>query len=283
MEIELTEIEKEFNNYVQGLENKFDDLLSKKAEEYDQPLYLLKAYYMYMCFIADKPYLNKRHDTDKILFAKTSTDIFGIYNCLKSGCIYQALVIFRGLLETNVTTQFIYQDYDYRTQLYYDHKYMEKYQQYKKKPETVRKSEIKMIKKKYHEIVHKYQYNRQWYTKLLRDIINKDNELKRKYRNPSIRAMADAGGMLDAYDSMYSMMSKATHGSSVLEHIFIQDSRLTTSPNYSDRWFNSTIGLSVQNAHNILKTILEHDNAIEKKYVDFSNELLYYAIFQGRD
>ena len=129
MKIELTEIEKEFTSYIDELENKFDDLLTQKSNEYDQPLYLLKTYYMYMCFVADHPVLNKRHRTDKILFAKTSTDLFGIYNCLKSGCIYQALVIFRGLVETNVTTKFIYQDYNYRSHLYYDHKYMEKYQQ----------------------------------------------------------------------------------------------------------------------------------------------------------
>ncbi|QGS68109.1 hypothetical protein CV093_04030 [Oceanobacillus sp. 143] len=42
--------------------------------------------------------------------------------------------------------------------------------------------------------------------------------------------MADVAGMLQEYDSMYSAMSKATHGSALLEHLFIQDNRLTTSP-----------------------------------------------------
>ncbi|QGS68110.1 hypothetical protein CV093_04035 [Oceanobacillus sp. 143] len=97
MEIELNEIEKEFSNYIQRLENNFDDLLSNKAEEYDQPLYLLKTYYFYMSFIADKKLLNKRHHTDKILCAKTSTDIFGIYNCLKSGLFIKHLLYLEGL------------------------------------------------------------------------------------------------------------------------------------------------------------------------------------------
>ncbi|UXJ68189.1 DUF5677 domain-containing protein [Lysinibacillus fusiformis] len=284
MTFELSKIEKEFNSYLEQLEEQFEILLINKAAENDQPLYLLKTYYMYMCFIADKPLLNQRHPTDKILFAKTSTDLFGIYNCLKSGCIYQALVIFRGLLETNVTTKFIYQEYEYRSHLYYDHKYMEKYQQYKKKPENVRQSEIEMIKKKYNEIKNKYNYNSFWYTKLLKEIIQKDAKLNHKHKGrPTIRAMADVAGILDEYDSMYSMMSKATHGSALLEHLFIQDNRLTTAPYFDESWFNNILGLSIQNGHNVLKTILEHDKSIDTLYVNFSNELLFYSLFQGRN
>ncbi len=62
------------------------------------------------------------------------------------------LLYLEDFLETSVTTKFIYQDYVYRSKLYYDHKYMEKYQQYKKKPETVRKADIEVITKKYNEI-----------------------------------------------------------------------------------------------------------------------------------
>ncbi|MDJ1473918.1 DUF5677 domain-containing protein [Bacillus sp. LS15-K4] len=281
MTIKLTKIEKEFASYLEELEEEFDKLLISKSAQYDQPLHLLKTYYMYMCFIADKPFLNKRHPTDKILFAKTSTDIFGIYNCLKSGCIYQALVIFRGLVETNVTTKFIYQDYTHRTQLYYEHKYIEKYQQYEKNPETVREVDIEVITKKYYEIKDKYSRNSFWYTKSLKEIIQKDTKLKSKYNRPTIRAMADVAGMLDEYDSTYSMTSKATHGSSLLEHLFVRENRLTTSPNYDEEWFNNILGLSVHYAHGILKTILENEKLGNTIYVDYSQQLLFYSIYQG--
>lgn len=283
MTIEFSNIEIEFSRYLENLEGKFDDFLLKKATEYEQPLYLLKTYYMYMCFIADKPLLSSRHSTDKILFSKTATDIFGIYNCLKSGCVYQALVIFRSLIETNVTTTFIYQDYEYRSQLYYDHSYMEKYQQYKKNPQSIRQSEIIILKKKFDEIKYKYSNNSFWYTKLLKEIIKKDTHIARKHKRPTIRAMADVAGMLEEYDNMYSIISKATHGSSVLEHLFIQENRLTTSPYFEESWFNNILGLSIQNGHNVLRTVLEHDNSIDHMYVDYSNTLLYYALFQDRE
>ncbi|MDP9577368.1 UNVERIFIED_ORG: hypothetical protein J2X74_003185 [Bacillus sp. 1751] len=282
MTIELTEIEREFSSYLEELDEKFSNVLLDKSTEYDQPLHLLKTYYMYMCFIADKPILNERHVTDKILFAKTSSDIFGIYNCLKNGCIYQSLVIFRGLLESSVTTKFIYQDYVHRSQLYYDHKYMEKYQQYKKKPETVRKADIKTITKKYNEIKDKYSFYSFWYTKLLKEIIQKDTNLKSKHKRPTIRAMADVAGMLEEYDSTYSSVSKATHGSSLLEHLFVQDSRLTTSPNYDKQWIDNIIGLSINYAHSTLKTILEYDKSENIIYVDYSKQLLFYSVHQGR-
>lgn len=276
-------IEEEFSSYLEYLEGQFDELLVNKSAKYDQPLYLLKSYYMYLCFIADKSFLNKRPTTDKILFAKTSTDIFGIYNCLKSGCVHQALVIFRGLIETNVNTKFIYQDYNYRTKLYYDHKYMEKYQQFKKNPSSVPKEEIEFTKKKYYELKYKYKYNSFWYTKLLIDIIKNDGKLNNKHKNPTIRAMADSAGMLEEYDRMYSLLSKATHGSSLLEHLFIQGNRLTTSPNFDMRLFNSIVGLSIQNGHNVLNTILKHDKSIDPRYADYSDQLLYFALFHSRD
>jgi len=276
-------IEEEFSSYLEVIEGQFDKLLVNKSEEYDQSLYLLKTYYMYLSFIADQPLLDKRHATDKILFAKTSTDIFGIYNCLKNGSIVQALIIFRGLVETNVTTKFIHRDYNYRSQLYYDHKYMEKYQQIKKNLSIVPKEEIEFTKKKYHELKDKYKYNSFWYTKLLIDIIKNDGKLSNKHKNPTIRAMADSAGMLEEYDRMYPLLSKATHGSSLLEHLFIQGNRLTTSPNFDMSLFNSIVGLSIQNGHNVLKTILEHDKTIDPRYVDYSDQLLYYALFHSRE
>ncbi len=268
----LDEIDGELNDYIQELELRFDEVIQERREESEDVFSFLKHYYMFIGFVADKGVFGKEHDGVKGIVAKISTDLHAILNCLKSGCIYQAGVILRSLFETTVNTSFIYQDFHKRIELYYNYKYVI---QYKNLGDDVPISQQNIIKAKYHQVKNDYT-GLNWYEKELKKVINSRSDLKRKKRKPNLRTMAIITGLEDYYNMLYKTLSFSVHGSSLLDHLFIEDNIITITPLFDTGLINTLSGLTVNCIHTSLVTVLKNSDDVQaEKFIIYLEFLLY--------
>lgn len=271
----LDEIGSELKGYIEELEARFDEALKERGEESKDVFHFLRHYYMFLGFIIDKGIFKDEHDGVKGIITKVSTDLHAILNCLKSGCIYQAGVILRSLFETTLNTSFIYQDFSKRIDLYYNYKYIV---QYKNLNDDVPILQQNIIEVKYHQFKKDYT-GWHWYEKELHKEINSSQKLKREKRKPNLRTMAIVTELEDYYNMLYKTLSFSVHGSSLLDHLFVEDNKITITPVFDTDLINNISGLTVSFVHRTLAFVLRNKEPEVQKFFIYL-EFLLYSIMQ---
>lgn len=271
----MTDVEKEFQEYSKSLLDPYDKLMDINQLKVRTDIAYLEVYYFFLNFVADKEIMNYRHRTEQILYAKISSDLLGILTNLSVGCISQAMIILRSMLETTIYAKFINEKPDVRLNLYADFSIVQK----QKLNERDNRSD-EDIKRQYELIKHKYDENNQWYTKHLLEIIRSNSAYRNK--KPSIRTLSFIVGMQEDYDKLYTVLSQAGHGNAILENIFIQNGRFNASPTYLPYWNDLIARMSVNYASKGIKSILMLNTSEEvKSYLEYSEVFAYKVVMES--
>ncbi|KRE29648.1 DUF5677 domain-containing protein [Paenibacillus sp. Soil522] len=272
------ELEDDLLLYLDDIEHKTKVWLEGQSSIYDEPLYLLQTYYFFINFVVDSGILSGKHEVTLMLASKMSNDLFGIYNCLKNGCIHQASTIIRSLFETAVTTRFIFLDFDKRSELFFNYKYVEQFNKMSNDPLIIESHNQKDIRQKYHQVKSHYIPKSSWYSKVLMELIQEDRTLRNKYKKPSFKALCEIVGFKDDYEKAYGSLSLTVHGSSVVSHLFISKGIFSAAPVFNELIYTES-ALAINYAHKVIAPILEkHENEKALKMIEYSNWLLYAAI-----
>lgn len=272
----LGDVEEEFKRYILNIEQTFPKWLEEQNEEHDTALYLLLTYYYFLNYLADSEVLSHADQGSFLLASKTSTDVYAIYSCLKSGCVHQASIILRSLFETAVTTKFIYGDLKYRMELFLNYKYIEKHLAIKKDKRIIPANEHAEIGRMFEQIKHQYNLKSSWYSKHLWGIMEQDSKLKHKYRKANFKALCEVVEMNGDYDKLYGALSMTVHGSPVVDHLFVSKGNFTAAPVFNSMQIITTSSLAIHYAHTVFRYIVEHsENQSAKKMIDYSTWLSY--------
>jgi hypothetical protein len=274
----LDHVEDEFRLYIEKLQIDFPVWLESQSAEFDDGLHLLLTYYYYMNYIADCGILSGSHQGTLLLASKTTSDLLGIYSCLKSGCVHQSSTLIRSLFETAVATKFIYVDYEKRVNLFYNFKYIEQYNRMLKDPTTIEVYKQAEIKRKYQQFKSDYIPRSSWYCNLLLSIIENSPTLRRKHKRPTLSALCDVIEMNEDYHRVYDSLSLTTHGSSVLDHLFVANGNFTAAPMFTKLIFTEA-SLAMNYAHKVISPILKEKNNEEAdRIIDYSTWLLFASL-----
>jgi hypothetical protein len=271
----ITEVEKEFQEYSKTLLDPYDKSMEINQLKVRTDIAYLEVYYFFLNFIADKEIMNYRHRSEQILYAKISSDLLGILTNLSVGCISQAMIILRSLLETTIYAKFICEKPDVRLNLYADFSIVQKQKLNEKDGRT-----DDDLKRQFELIKHKYDVQKQWYTKHLLEIIRSSSAYRNK--KPSIRTLSFIIGMQDDYDKLYSVLSQAGHGNAILENIFIQNNRFNAAPTYLPYWNELIARMSVNYASKGIKSILMlNPNEDVKSFIEYSEVFAYKVVMES--
>lgn len=235
-----------FINHIPQLEKELNEILAEEYEYYDEVFDSLLAAYHYFNYIGESNCLNGLDGSITLLYNKTQSDLFSIYQCCRSGCLYQAGVILRSLLETLFITKFIYQDYDDRVELYRGSIHLDLFDFLSVEEKESAQDSLK----------EDYIINRSWYAKLLEQIITSDDELKNKYKNKtSIKALAGVVGMEEEYITFYSFLSKLVHGSIGSGSLHLINEEMAFHLNFKPEILCMIITKTITYASDFVKTI----------------------------
>ncbi|MBT2656601.1 hypothetical protein J7E81_15385 [Bacillus sp. ISL-18] len=267
----VIDVETNFNHYSESLFDGYNKILDLSQSKVRTDIAFLEVYYFFLNFVADEGFLNQRHKTEQILYAKLSSDVFAILTNLSAGCISQAMTILRSLFETTIYAKFISENPEIRLNLYSDFSIVQKQ---RLNEQDGRKDDE--LKRQYDLIKHKFHLQKQWYTKHLLEIINSNSHYKNK--KPSIRTLSLIVGMQKEYDVLYSVLSHAGHGNSILENVYIQKGHFNAGPVYLPYWNELIARIAVNYASKCFKSIMllnSKENILS--YIEYS-ELLSYKI-----
>lgn len=263
---DLAIVEQEFKAYIEKIEAPFDRFLNKNKREIDAYANPLKTLYLYFNHLADKDFFNESHPGTKMIMAKTASDILAIYQCVNSGLPHQAAQLMRGLFETGLNVKFIHADFETRMDLFYDHRFVQRYEKIKENPEEyLSVPEFEELKQAYNRVKGDYKPKSYWYTKLLQQLLQADPSLAKK--RPSLKSMSLLIGKEGLYNAIYSSGSLATHSSSALNHLFIAGGRHTSSPVYDLETLSPIIGNTLMFATEVLELSLA-DSSVENDHIE---------------
>jgi D-serine dehydratase len=116
-----------FAPYLKKIQPLYDEYIARQIPSIAHITSLLENYYYFLSFIGDEGILNDSHKSIMGIAAKTTSDVGGIYRLIQTGFPVQARAVLRTLLETAITTKFIYQDYQNRLPLYADFSDFQRY------------------------------------------------------------------------------------------------------------------------------------------------------------
>lgn len=265
-------IESEFLPYLETVRDGFHKYIEDSQQKFEDEFYLFETHYLFLMYIADCNLLYETDNGIKTIISKVVNDEFAILSCLKAGCIYQASILLRTLLESLVNIAFIYQDFENRISLFNDHSHFEKYIKSQEDPTIVPDHEKDSLGKKYITIKDKFVRSKSWYYKTVLEIIRRDPRFTRNAQ-PSLKTLSKLTGYEDYYKSVYSSLSLAVHNSSLLGHMFVAEGRFTISPIYHEPFISNILGLTSSFVCQVFKIVLENNQ--DEKSKEFSYYLTY--------
>lgn len=269
---DLRSVKEEFEYYLSQVEKKFDSMLVKEKNLLDEHVYPVKELYLFINYLVDHNVFNRSHSGTKMFLAKTTSDLLAIYNCLNVGCPHQATQLVRSLFESDMNVQFIHGDFETRMELFYNHKYVQKYEKLNGNNNgQLPQNEYVELERNYNRIQRDYRPRSSWFTKHLEEIIRSDNSLRN--RRASLKTLSQVIGKEDFYNSIYATSSLATHGSSTLDHLFIDNGRFQSGPINDLNIIKPIIGSTLLFAIEILKESFADTDISEEQIISYNHYL----------
>lgn len=260
----------EMQKYIERVDTPFKVKIKKESQNYRDILDKIYNFYIFSCYLAD--YFKKKdlyaigaQNSLNILNCKSSLNLFGIYNCLKTGLEQEASIILRSLYESYVTIFFILQkDAGLRMKLYYNFSKVERRNNIIANEEFLKRGLIDSLSisdsdkefyiKDYEKVKDDYhpKYPYEWAWK----IFMKDE----KSRNPSLNNLCkELGEDYEVeYTEMFSVHSLSVHGGSILEDAFSVENTgmniIATTPKFTQ----STLSIGALSISYYSKILLRH-------------------------
>lgn len=234
----------------------------------------LDDYWLFLSMIADKKVFNGMSKGSMYLVAKCSTDILGISACLKSGLPAQGFTLLRSLWETTVTTKYICQDFDVRMNDFIQYADVDRYKKLKRHPESVPENRADGAKSAFQHAKHRFKWRDGWYYPSMREE-GAARGLSLQEAELNMHTMAKFAGMEKEYETMYGTLSKVTHGSSVIEHLFRKDGHFQGGLRFDRELSTSIVGLAIHCGDVLVGSVLSMINTNEAMALRQYSQFLY--------
>jgi hypothetical protein len=253
----VDEYQTTLEKFIEGLNVVTSKQIKNSAN--DNNLQLLMEYYGFMAYLSQEPDMEKASEWARLMYMKTMGDLYATYTLLRQGSNYQAMEVLRSQTETALTAKYISLDPTTRGPLFVNHKYIE---DYFLAPDT-NKPQYEadyLLHKVNYDVNETEGYSFGWYQKNMQDFIRGDALYGRK--RPSIKLMAQIGGLGALYDSVYSLGSGFTHGSSQLK------SFLNSTPGYDKNKTKFIAGITLKLITVVVESIITAENITTHAYGD---------------
>jgi hypothetical protein len=277
----MSVIDEDFRQYLDLIQPALSNFIGDEQKKIEHLIALIESYYLFTTYLGDTKAIKNTHRIVGSLLVKAVTDFAAIGRCIEFGFPLQSRTLLRSLLETAITTSFIFMDFSVRANLYAAYEYVAKYYAMKRDPDLIRTPvERKYIKEKYNEIKDKYEPYKDWYYRLLQTLIDERYSGKQNKPKPSLRTLADSCGMKKDYDHLYSTLSLASHPSVVPDHLFRQVSGgFNPAPQFEECLVATVTGMAFGLVHKVVATILNSEGTIQtRRLVSFSEILVHQAL-----
>ncbi len=219
-------------NYIAKIEGTLNNQIINGGGQYRAILKKVYNFYIFSSYLTNyfknkKLYAIDEQNSLNILNCKASLNLFGIYNCLKSGLEQEASIIFRSLYESYITMYFILQkDVGLRMKLYYNFSKVERRNNIVNNENLLKRGLIKSLVisneekefhlKEYEKVKEDYhpKYPYEWTWKIFK--------VKEKSKNPSLYDLCkELGEKYEVeYTKTFSVHSISVHGGAILEDAF---------------------------------------------------------------
>ncbi|KAF0818564.1 hypothetical protein KIS4809_2623 [Bacillus sp. ZZV12-4809] len=256
---ELNELTNEYDdfaiNFIKNLNTQLTNVRSTTGK--DKKLELLMEYYTFMEYLAQQPDMANSSQWSIIHYTKTMGDLYSIYTLLRDGMIYQSLEVLRSMTDTAFSAKYISLDPTKRGTLFVDHVYIEQYFLASDADKHQFEANYNTHKGKY-KINESQGFSNGWYHQEMKDLITNDpiynTDSAFRGKNPSIKLMAQIGGLIDLYHSVYSLGSGFTHGGSHLRPF------LSRIPEYNPQVTQFVIGMTLKVLTVVVDSIINAEN-----------------------
>lgn len=276
---DVQQMDGEFTNYRHAMQPLMTPVLLGGHHQIGNVVEHLENYWLFISMTADKKMFNELHQGSMYLVAKCSADISGISACLTNGLPVQAFTLLRSLWETAVTTKYIYQDLDDRMDDFMRYADVVRYKQFRKHPEAVPKDRFERTKKAFNDVEQRFKSRDDWYYPSMRREIAA-RKLNPQDVKPNMHTMAKLVGLDQEYETMYGTLSKATHGSSVVEHLVRKDGRFQGGLNFDRQRSIHIVGLAIHSGDIVIDTVLSAMGTDEATAHKNYSQWLYYRFLK---
>lgn len=257
------EFDEQLIKFIKGLKKSVKEQLDNS--EGDQNLELLMEYYGFLAHLSQEVDMQNAPEWTKLIYSKIMGDLYAIYTLLQHGSNYQAMEVLRSLTDTAISAKYISLDPINRGQLFVQHRYLEDYFLASDADKSIYQANYLLYKNNY--MVNEAQgYSQGWYQKEMKNFIGGDERYRGK--NPSIKLMAQIGDLSELYDSVYSLGSGFTHGSSHLATF------LNNIPKYDQKKAQFISGITIKLIAVVVESLMETANNTIHPYDDLHAALV---------
>lgn len=268
--MEFDEIMKKYSEamvkYTKVMEPAFKGYIEIEQQKYSRVDNWLFAFYSLTAYLLDYVILKEKKDKDPIMFfyAKSCLSLLGIQNCLKNGLVIEGAILLRSIFELSVDLKLILEDdTESRLKLFSDYRHVDSWLLLKKKREQIQNGlinqerfdmafnaeDVERIDSNYDLIKSNYRPNNpyHWAWSIFKSNGND--------RNPNYKSICDHLGLQLDYDTIYSLMSVATHSSPLVDNFMKLNNKTSIVPVFNES-INSIGGWGLDLAERVVSEVI---------------------------
>lgn len=240
----------ELQNYANRLAPQFNKYMEHQRRPFNKYLKGIFDFYLFCSYLTDNGLfpVDEKYKPLKILYAKGTLSLFGIYSCLYNGVVTEANISVRSLFETYLYTKLILEsDTDNRLRLYDDYIYVARWNDYKENKKlyengtidkgtyeyTYNSERINTVVNDYNKVKHNYHPSRpySWAWKIYKDENNNNN--------PSIKFISEKLHEEIDYVKVYSPLSVSVHNNPAMINLLSTKDSISLAPKYTESIFHA--------------------------------------------